>query len=96
MTQPVQRYIAGLIAFAATVTLITQGVITTLIALVVCGVVVNGDRILEAWSHRPHPRPRIGPRPERMRARPVVENAGYDLVPHEPSLILTPGEFVEA
>jgi hypothetical protein len=93
MKQPVQRYLVGLIAFIATVTLITHGVITTLIALVVCAAVVNGDRILEAWAQRPRPRPRIGPRPERMRARPVVESAGYDLVPDEPSLILTPAEF---
>jgi hypothetical protein len=93
MKQPVQRYLAGLIAFVATVTVITQGVITTLIALVVCGVVVNGDRILALWAQRPHPRPRTGPRLERMRAHPVVESAGYDLVPDEPSLILTPAEF---
>jgi len=94
MNQPVQRYVVGLIAFVATVTLITQGVTTTLIALVVCGAVVNGDRILAAWSRRPRPRPRTGPRPERMRAhRLAVESAGYDLVPDEPSLILTPAEF---
>jgi UPF0716 family protein affecting phage T7 exclusion len=94
MKQPAQRYLVGLIAFVATVTLMTHGVITTLIALVVCGVVVNGDRIIAAWSQRPHPRPRTGPRPERMRAHQVaVESAGYDLVPDEPSLILTPAEF---
>jgi len=94
MKQPVQRYLVGLIAFVATVTLITHGVTTTLIALVVCGAVVYGDRILAAWSRRPHPRPRTGPRPERMRARPLVaESAGHDLVPDEPSLILTPAEF---
>ena len=93
MKQPVQRYLVGLIAFAVTVTLITHGVTTTIIALAVCGVVVYGDRIFDAWSQRPHRRPRVGPRPERMRARPVVENAGYDLVPDEPSLILTPAEF---
>jgi len=94
MKQPVQRYLVGLIAFVATVTLITHGVVTTLIALVVCGAVVHGDRILAAWSQRPHPRPRIGPRPERMRAHTLVaESAGYDLVPDEPSLILTPAEF---
>ena len=67
--------------------------ITTIIALAVCGAVVNADRILEAWAQRPRPRPRTGPRPERMRARPVVESAGYDLVPDEPSLILTPAEL---
>lgn len=96
MKQPVQRYLVGLIAFVATVTLITHGMETTLIALAVCGAVVYGDRIVAAWSQRPHPhpRPRTGPRPERMRARPlVVESAGYDLVPDEPSLILTPAEF---
>jgi hypothetical protein len=96
MKQPLQRYLAGLIAFVATVTLITHGVTTTLIGLAVCGVVVYGDRILAAWSQRPHPHPRrrTGPRPERMRARlPVVESAGYELVPDEPSLILTPAEF---
>jgi len=94
MKQPVQRYLVGLIAFLATVTLITQGVTTTLIALVVCGAVVYGDRILAAWTKRPHPRTRTGPRPERMRAHPVVaESAGYELVPDEPSLILTPAEF---
>jgi len=93
MKQPVQRYLVGLIAFIATVTLITHGVTTTLIALVVCGAVANADRILAAWSRRPRTHPRIGPRPERMRAHPVVESAGYDLVPDEPSLILTPAEF---
>jgi hypothetical protein len=93
MKQPVQRYLVGLIAFIATVTLITQGVTTTLIALVVCGAIVYGDRILAAWSQRPR-RSRSGPRPERMRARPLIaENDGYDLVPDEPSLILTPAEF---
>ena len=93
MKQPVQRYLIGLIAFVATVTLITDGVTTTLIALVVCGAVVYGDRILAAWSQRAH-RPRTGPRPERMRARSLVaESAGYDLVPDEPSLILTPADF---
>ena len=94
MKQPVQRYLVGLIAFIATVTLITHGATTTLISLVVCGTVVYGDRILDAWSRRPHRRPRVGPRPERMRARPLVaESAGYELVPDEPSLILTPAEF---
>lgn len=94
MKQPVQRYLVGLIAFVATVTLITDGVTTTLIALVVCGSIVYGDRIVAAWSRRPHPRPRTGPRPERMRARPAVaESAGYELVPDEPSLILTPAEL---
>jgi UPF0716 family protein affecting phage T7 exclusion len=93
MNQPPQRYLAGLIAFVAIVTLITDGVITTLIALAVCGAVVNGDRILATWAQRPHPRARTGPRPERMRARPVVESAGYDLVPDEPSLILTPADL---
>ncbi|HEY2371862.1 MAG TPA: hypothetical protein VGH82_04885 [Gaiellaceae bacterium] len=93
MNQPVHRYLVGLIAFLATVTLITHGVTTTLIALVVCGAVVYGDRILAAWEQRPR-RPRTGPRPERMRVRPLVaESAGYDLVPDEPSLILTPAEF---
>jgi hypothetical protein len=94
MKQPVQRYLVGLIAFVATVTLITQGVTTTIIALVVCGAVVYGDRIHAAWSQRPHLRPRSGPRPERMRARPLIEeSAGYELVPDEPSLILTPADF---
>jgi hypothetical protein len=94
MKQPVHRYLAGLIAFVATVTLITHGVTTTLIALAVCGAIVYGDRILAAWSQRPHPRPRTGPRPERMRARPVLaESPGYELVPDEPSLVLTPAEF---
>jgi hypothetical protein len=93
MKQPLQRYLVGLIAFVATVTLITHGITTTLIALAVCGVVVYGDRIAAAWSQRPH-RPRSGPRPERMRAHPVVaESAGYELVPDEPSLILTPAEL---
>jgi len=92
MKQPVQRYLAGLIAFAATVTLITQGVTTTLIALAVCGAVVYGDRIVAAWSQRPR-RPRSGPRPERMRARSLVVESGHQLVPDEPSLILTPAEF---
>jgi hypothetical protein len=94
MKQPVQRYLVGLIAFIATVTLITHGVITTLVALVVCGAVANGDRILAGWSRRPRTGLRIGPRPERMRAHPVVvESPGYELVPDEPSLILTPAEF---
>lgn len=96
MKQPVQRYLVGLIAFVATVTLITHGMTTTLIALAVCGVVVHGDRILAAWSRRPqsHRRPRSGPRPERMRARPLaVESAGYELVPDEPSLIITPTSY---
>jgi len=92
MKQPVQRYLAGLIAFAATVTLITQGVTTTLIALAVCSAVVYGDRIVAAWSQRPR-RPRSGPRPERMRARSLVVESGHQLVPDEPSLILTPAEF---
>jgi hypothetical protein len=93
MKQPVQRYLAGVIAFVATVTLITHGVTTTLIALAVCGAVVYGDRIAAAWSQRPH-RSRSGPRPERLRVQPVVtESAGYELVPDEPSLILTPAEF---
>ena len=93
MKQPVQRYLVGLIAFIATVTLITQGVTTTLIALAVCGTIVYGDRILDAWSQRPHPRPRTGPRPERMRARPLISDSGHQLVPDEPSLILTPAEL---
>ena len=92
MKQPVQRYLAGLIAFVATVTLITQGATTTLIALVVCGAVVYGDRVVAAWSQRPR-RPRSGPRPERMRARSLVVESGQQLVPDEPSLILTPAEF---
>jgi len=94
MKQPVQRYLVGLIAFVATVTLITHGVATTFIALAVCGAIVYGDRILAAWSRRPHRLPRTGPRPERMRARPpAAESPGYELVPDEPSLILTPAEF---
>lgn len=94
MKQPVQRYLVGLIAFIATVTLITHGVTTTVIALAVCGVIVYGDRILDAWSQRPHTRSRSGPRPERMRAHTLaVETAGYDLVPDEPSLILTPADL---
>jgi hypothetical protein len=94
MKQPAQRYLVGLIAFVATVTLITEGVVTTLIALVVCGTVANGDRVLAAWSRRPRTHPRIGPRPERMRAHPVVvQSPGYELVPDEPSLILTPAEL---
>jgi UPF0716 family protein affecting phage T7 exclusion len=92
MKQPVQRYLVGLIAFIATVTLLTHGVTTTLIALVVCAAVVNYDRILAAWAHRP--RPRSGPRPERMRARPpAAESDAYQLVPDEPSLVLTPAEL---
>jgi len=93
MKQPVQRYLVGLIAFIATVTLITEGVTTTLIALAVCVLVVHGDRILDAWARRPRPRARTGPRPERMRARPLIADNGHELVPDEPSLILTPAEL---
>lgn len=93
MKQPVQRYLVGLIAFVATVTLITHGVVTTIIALAVCVVVVHGDRILDAWSQRPYPRRHTGPRPERMRTRPLIADSGHQLVPDEPSLILTPAEF---
>lgn len=80
-----KRYLFALIAFVATVTLLTAGIGVTLAGAAVAGVVLYGDRLLPLLQRRPVVRA------PRLTARPLAaERDTYELVPDEPSLILSP------
>jgi hypothetical protein len=83
-TMKAKRYLFALIAFVATVTLLTQGIGVTLAGAAVAGVVLYGDRLLPLLKRRPVRAPRLT-------ARPLsAERESYQLVPDEPSLVLSP------
>jgi hypothetical protein len=84
MHRPVHRYLIGLIAFAATVTLFTEGIAITITGLAACVAAIYGDRVLTFKRGRRRRPARIAPR------RPHAERDAYQLVPDEPSLILSP------
>jgi hypothetical protein len=84
MNRPLHRYVIGLIAFAATVTLFTEGIAITIAGLAACAAVVYGDRVVAFERRRRQRPPRITAR------RPAAEREAYQLVPDEPSLILSP------
>ena len=85
MARPVHRYLIGLIAFAATVTLFTEGIAVTIAGLAACAAVIYGDRIVSFEARRPGRQ-----RPSRPGARRPIREEPYQLVPDEPSLILSP------
>jgi|GEM_PF-5378223 len=83
MGRSAHRYLVGLIAFAATVTLFAEGIAITIAGLAACAAVVYGDRIVSFERRR-------RARPARTNARRPVREEPYQLVPDEPSLILSP------
>jgi hypothetical protein len=84
MARSAHRYLVGLIAFAATVTLFAEGIAITIAGLAACAAVVYGDRIVSFERRRRHQRP------ARTGARRPIREEPYQLVPDEPSLILSP------
>jgi hypothetical protein len=83
MARPAHRYLVGLIAFAATVTLFTEGIAITIAGLAAGAAVIYGDRIVSFERGRRR-------RPSRPAARRPIREEPYQLVPDEPSLILSP------
>jgi hypothetical protein len=83
MARPAHRYLAGLIAFTATVTLFTEGIAITIAGLAACAAAIYGDRLVSFERRRRQ-------RPPRLAARRPIREEPYQLVPDEPSLILTP------
>jgi hypothetical protein len=82
MKSPAKRYLFALIAFVATVTLLTAGIGVTIAGAAVAAVVLYGDRLAPLLQRRPSRVPRLG-------ARPLgAERDTYQLVPDDPSLIL--------
>lgn len=75
------RHFAGAVAFAFVVTWATVGAVDAILAAGACALVVNA-RTLAAWLRtlqRPAPKPRRAPR----------RRVAYELVPDEPSLVLS-------
>ena len=84
MKHPAKRYLFALIAFVATVTLFTAGIGVTLAGIAVAGAVLYWDRLLPLAKRRHVRTPRLSARPL------AAEREAYQLVPDEPSLILSP------
>ena len=84
MHRSAHRYLIGLIAFAATVTLLTEGIVITIAALAACALAIYGDRLL-SFERRPRRQSRQSRAP---RSAHRAERERYQLVPDEPSLIL--------
>lgn len=80
MKHPAKRYLFALIAFVVTVAFFTAGIGATLAGLAVAAAVLYADRLAPLVQHRP----------ARVSRRRVAANEPYQLVPDEPSLILSP------
>jgi hypothetical protein len=80
MKHPAKRYLFALIAFVVTVAFFTAGIGATLAGLAVGAAVLYGDRLAPLLQRRPARAPR----------RSTSSREPYQLVPDEPSLILSP------
>lgn len=90
MEQQLRRYFCGAIGFAFVVTWATLGVADAVVALVICLAGTNLHQLLrQIDARRLQSRRDRRPQRSRLTARPLHAEHGYDLVPDEPSLIIS-------
>jgi len=88
MEQHFRRYFFGAAGFAFVVSWATLGATDAIIAAIVCVVCINVDQLSQLTNRT---QSRTTPRPRRttINARPLDNEHAYQLVPDEPSLILS-------
>jgi hypothetical protein len=85
-----RRYFFGAIGFAFVITSATLGVTDAILAVIVGGIAMNAGQLvhlIERAQIRSAPERR--PRRSALAARPMHAEHAYQLVPDEPSLILS-------
>jgi hypothetical protein len=90
MEQHFRRYFFGAVGFAFVLTWATLGATDAIAAVIVCGAAMNADHLMQLIN-RAQTRPELGRRPRRstLGARPLGAEHAYQLVPDDPSLILS-------
>jgi hypothetical protein len=88
MEQHVRRYFFGVVGFAFVVTWATLGATDAIVAVIMCVAGMNVDHLSHLMNGT---QTRTGRRPPRstLAARPLDAEHAYQLVPDEPSLILS-------
>jgi hypothetical protein len=90
MEQQLRRYFCGAVAFAFVVTWATLGATDAVVALLLCLAGTNLQqlmRLIDATQLRARSPRR--PQRSRLAARPLHAESAYELVPDDPSLIIS-------
>ena len=90
MEQQLRRYFVGAVGFAFVLTWVTLGGTIAVVATIVCLAGTRLDRLVRPINSKERGSGH-GARAKRSKlaARPLSAEGGYDLVPDEPSLIIS-------
>jgi hypothetical protein len=90
METQLRRYFFGVIGFAFVITSATLGVTDAILAVIVGGIAMNAGQLVRLRERaRIRSAPERRPRRVALAARPMHAEHAYQLVPDDPSLILS-------